>query len=59
MKCEETGDLLLGNGDDEKAINLKRRPRSKSECNLWFDLIFVVNKYLGTIVLYYFPTSDT
>lgn len=30
MKCEETGDLLLGNGDDEKAINLKRRPRSKS-----------------------------
>nr|XP_009614676.1 shugoshin-1 isoform X2 [Nicotiana tomentosiformis] len=30
MKCEETGDLLLGNGDDEKAINLKRRPRSKN-----------------------------
>ncbi|XP_016436609.1 SHUGOSHIN 1-like [Nicotiana tabacum] len=30
MKCEETGDLLLGNGDDEKAINLKRRPWSKS-----------------------------
>ncbi|KAK4356446.1 hypothetical protein RND71_025417 [Anisodus tanguticus] len=30
MKCEEAGDLSLGNGDDEKARNLKRRRQSKS-----------------------------
>lgn len=26
--------LSLGKGDDEKARNLKKRPQSKSECNL-------------------------
>ncbi|KAJ8543877.1 hypothetical protein K7X08_025495 [Anisodus acutangulus] len=30
MKCEEAGDVSLGNGDDEKARNLKRRRQSKS-----------------------------
>lgn len=53
IKCEEAGDSSLGNGDNDKPANIKRRLQSKSECNIWISGDIAVKKSLKFLLLFF------